>query len=131
MLSMKKIKLINLFLFVTIITGCIMYEEVYPEKIFVIKLNENCELGVNVGNSSLLFKKKNYNYYKVSLFRVNGGSTQLFGKIKLNKGGNGYTAKRIKIIKKGEIINSYGYNDLLFVDVEKLDSLVVYILTDE
>ena len=106
-----------------------MYTQaVYYQRDFILKLNNEYSVDIVEGESKLLFKINSFDIYKVILYKVRWGKTKLFGKIKLNKGGNGYTAQRIRILNSGKLLKRYSYYDIVGLKAERIDTFKVYVI---
>ena len=108
-----------------------MYTQaVYQQQVFVILTNNKFDLNIIYGEYQKLFENDSTNIFRVKLFKARGGNTKLFGKIKLNKGGDAYKAKRIQIIYNKKIVKRYSYNEILKMKTEMIDTFKVYVVPD-
>ena len=109
--------------------SCKQVETLSSNKVFFLSINkvnifDTIEIKVLAGKSSIFNSDDTTLTFKVTLFEVRGGYSELFGK-KFNIH-DGYDSKRIKIITNGIVNRTLAYNDLYMYIPNNLDSLPTY-----
>lgn len=121
---MKKNYFILLYLILIFAQSCLYKEKIYAEKIVYIQAPGDSKVVILSGKSDLIKNSNSDNYiYKVKFQKVEGGSTSLFS-IKI-KESNGYTSKRLHIIKDHKI-SDYSYEEILKKNFIILNTIKVY-----
>ena len=123
-MSMKKL---FIYLIGFSLIGCVLTEESYSNKEFIIKLPGRFKIEVLKGESQIILEKDSFKIVEVKFSEVRGGKTYLFGR-EIKDVGNGYKVKRLSLINNGIIVKRISINDILRLPTETIDSFKVYIL---
>ena len=124
-----KIHLVFFFMFSIFFQSCKQVETLSPSKDFYLSIvkpknSDKIEINVIAGNSSLISSKGDNFIFKVSLSQVRGGHSDVLGtKFNIH---DGLDAKRIRIIRNGIITSELSYNEVTFLNKEKLDSILAF-----
>ncbi len=124
-----KNQIVLFIIFNILFQSCKQAETLSPRQNFYLSIansknTENIEIIVIAGNSTLISSEGDNFIYEVSLSEVRGGHSEFLGtKFNIH---DGLDAKRIRIIRNGIITSELSYNEVTFLNKEKLDSILAF-----
>ncbi|MBK8628284.1 MAG: hypothetical protein IPN86_22835 [Saprospiraceae bacterium] len=116
-------------LYLIFFQSCKQIETLSSNKTFYLSINkvntvDTIEINILAGKSNIFYSTDTTLTFKVTLFEVRGGYSELHGR-KFNIH-DGFDSKRIKILKNGIVNTTLSYNDLSTIIPNNLDSLPTY-----